>query len=327
MVLVTGASGLVGSFIARALVNNGFSVKALRRETSDISALDDLQDKIQWISSDILDVITLKEIVSSVDYVIHSAGMVSYHQEDKELLYQINVEGTRNLINACLDGKVKKFILISSIATFANHNLNGKPKQVNENSPQKLDNLKTNYAKAKFFAEMEAWRGKTEGLFTMVVNPSVVLGPGNWHESSTRLFRYVYDENKFFIDTKVNYIDVRDLAYIVVNLLQRGNNGDQYIASAGSISYKELFEKMASCFDKKPPSIKTGNFMLRLGYWLSQLKSLITFRRASITKEIISSGNSRVFYSNDKIKQDLLLEFRSIDDTINWSCEQLKAKV
>ncbi len=326
MVLVTGASGLIGSFIVRQLLYNGYQVMALRRETSDLSLLQDIEDQVDWHVADILDIINLRNVVEKADYVIHAAGMVSYDQKDKDKLYQVNVEGTRNLVNACLENNIQKFILISSIATYANQTVSGQLRDVNETTPQKMESLGTNYAKAKYLAEMEAWRGKIEGLFTMVVNPSVVLGPGNWHESSTRLFKYAYDEKKFYIHGAMNYVDVRDLAAIVGKLLSSGRDGDQYIVSAGSICYRDLFTKMAECFNKKPPSVSVGKFMLQIGYWLDQLRSLITLRRPVITKEVKSAGTNRIFYRNDKIKQDLYPDFRSIDDTIKWSCEQLKAK-
>lgn len=326
MVLITGASGLVGSFIIRQLVSEGYQVMALRRESSDISLLHDIEDKIDWHVADILDIIALRKVIEKATIVIHAAGMVSYDQQDKEMLYKVNVEGTRNLVNACLENNVQKFILISSIATYTNHTQNGRLKHINETTPQKMETLGTNYARAKYLAETEAWRGKMEGLYTMVVNPSVVLGPGNWHESSTRLFKYAWDENKFFIHGEINYVDVRDLAAIVAILFREGNNGDQYIASAGSISYQELFTKMAECFDKKPPSVPVGKTMLQLGYWLDQIKSFVTFSRPVITKEVKSAGTHRVYFSNDKIKQDLYPDFRSIDDTIRWSCKQLKVR-
>ena len=326
MVLVTGASGLVGSFVVRHLVEQGYQVMALRRETSDISNLNDIEHRIDWQVADILDIISLRQVVEKADTVIHSAGMVSYDQQDKEMLYKINVEGTQNLVNACLEKKVDKFILISSIATYANHIEKGQLKYINETTPKKMETLGTNYARAKYLAEMEAWRGKMEGLHTIVVNPSVVLGPGKWHESSTRLFKYAWDENKFYIHGDINYVDVRDLAAIVVKLIQEGRDGDQYIVSAGSISYRHLFAKMADHFGKKPPAMAVGKFMLQVGYWLDQIRSLLTFSRPVITKEVKSAGTNRIYYRNDKIKQELYPDFRSIDDTIRWSCEQLKAK-
>lgn len=323
MIFITGANGLLGSNIARRFIHAGVKVSALKRKDSDLSLCRDIMDEIEWIEGDMLDLEGLKKKLNGFELVIHCAGLVSYQSKDKEHIYTINLEGTRNLINVCLSNQIPKFIFISSISTFSSVN---DTKTINEHFKQDLEYLNSNYAKSKYLAELEVWRGHMEGLRTIILNPSVVFGPGDWNKSSTRIFKYIYHENPFFIKGSLNYVDVRDLAEIVMQLSEKEFFGDQYIVNAGSVNYKELFDKIASRFNKKAPQLNVSFLILEVAYFIDKMISFITGKNPLISKELGNAGKKRKQYSSQKLMNSLDYTFTSLDDTLHWTCKQLVSR-
>lgn len=324
MIFITGCNGLVGSFIVRDLVSRNFYVRALRRSSSDLSLIEDIQDKIEWVEGDICDITQLRKVLKGAHTVIHTAALVSFSPSDKKKLFKTNVEGTSNVVNACLNEGVKELIHISSVAAL------GRKKNVftiDEDMIWENSSFNTNYAVSKYLSELEVWRGMEEGLNVTVVNPSVVIGPGNWNEGSSRIFQYVWKEGKFYTEKNLNFIDVRDIAQIVLQLI--GNEkayGNKFILNAGIISYKEFFYKVAQNFNKKAPYIKARPWMGKLAWRVEALKSLITGKKALVTPETARLSQQNFFYDNSKISRFLNFRFRKPDDTINWVCGELRKK-
>jgi len=320
MIFVTGASGLIGSFICRKLLNEGYSVKALRRPSTDLSMLKDIKDKIHWVKGDLLNVSEVENYLAGVDKVIHSAGYISYDKRDEEKIYQTNVEGTANLVNAALSQKVQLFLHLSSVASI------GKDKDVKLSTEDtrwvEEENIST-YAKSKHQSELEVWRGWAEGLNTIIINPSLVLGPGDWEKSSTQVFKYVYDENRFYTSGIVNYVDVRDVAEVTVRLLNRSFGGERFIVSAGSISYKELFEAIATAMDKSPPSVKVNAYMIRLTITFEKIRSRLLGTQPLVTDELGQVSKNQHVYANDKVKKAVDIDFRELEETLRWTCREL----
>ena len=200
MILVTGANGLIGSSICRELLQSKIPFKALRRSHSDLSLLDD--KRVQWVEGDILDPVILHDLLIDVNTVIHCAAVVSYQKADEKLMYEVNVKGTKILVDMCLEMGVEHFIHLSSIAAL------GKKlddHEITEENPWIESPNNSVYARTKYLAEVEVWRAHHEGLSASVVHPSVVLAPGDGLRSSSKLLKYVWDENRFFIDGKLNY--------------------------------------------------------------------------------------------------------------------------
>lgn len=213
MIFVTGANGLVGSFIVRQLLDKGESVRALKRETSDLSLIQAFEKQIEWIEGDLLDYDILNEALKDVDYVIHTAAIVSFDPNDFQDLYITNVEGTANLVNACLANSIKKICHLSSIAAIGKNNKEAKISELTkwENSEQN-----SHYAKSKYLAELEVWRGIEEGLNAVIVNPTIILGPGDWEKSSAKLFKQVWKHSSFYPNGFFHYVDVRDVSTICI---------------------------------------------------------------------------------------------------------------
>lgn len=318
MVFVTGGSGLVGSFLIPELVRQGHQVKALYR--NQIPAVAGA-DNVQWLEGDILDPALLREAVQEVKYVFHCAGLVSYAPQDEELLKQVNIEGTANIVDACLEAGGVKLCHVSSIAAV------GRPKNVgvlNENAKWDPAADLSAYASSKYFAELEVWRGVAEGLDAVVVNPSIVLGPADWNRSSTQLFKYVYDERRFYTAGEANFVDVRDVVEAMLRLTFSEISGERYILNAERVSYKTFFEEVADCFGKRAPAMKVPPLLAEVVWRLEHARSWLTGRRPLITKDTARVAKKTHLFSNDKIRRALNFEFRPVSESVHWVCKELQ---
>ncbi|MFN6943724.1 MAG: NAD-dependent epimerase/dehydratase family protein [Cytophagaceae bacterium] len=323
MFFITGCNGLVGSYIARDLLQKGEKVRALKRKDCDLSLLRDIQEQIDWIEGDISDVSLLDEALKGIDYVIHSAAVISFAPKDKELMFRINVEGTANIVNASLKNSIKNFCHVSSVAALGEKK---DSKNIDETSEFILANA-SNYGYSKYLSELEVYRGIEEGLNAFIVNPSIILGPGNWEKSSSRLFKYVWEENLFFTEGKMNFIDIRDVTSIIIQLMNLTDiKGERFILNAGSVSYKDFFNTVAYHLDVRPPKYKINTFIAEVAWRLEAIKSKITGSSPLITKETARNSRKEVLFNNLKIRETLGVGFRTIEDTINWSCQELKGK-
>lgn len=318
MIAVTGATGLLGSAIIRKLIAEGEQFVAIKRRNSDTSLLGDVAEYVSWREADLTDPVSLDDALQGVTKVIHSAGLVSFNPRDKKKLYDINVNGTRNLINASLHHHIQRFIHVSSVAALS------RPKDVaiiDETQKWVESPLNTVYAESKYLSELEVMRGHEEGLNVVIINPSVILGAGDWNRSSAKFFRYIWKGNSFYTDGFMNYVDVSDVASIALKLLSIPLNGERLILNAGSIPYKSLFEIIARNFNKRPPSIKIEKKLLTLLARLEGIRSFISGADPLITSETARLAKTRINYSNEKIRNKLNFEFQSIDHTIKLCCE------
>ena len=323
MVLVTGATGLIGSFICKILVENGFSVRALFRKNSDFGLVSAFKDKIDWVEADVLDLLGLEKAVQGVEVIIHSAAAISFHKKDHKNMFKVNVEGTANIVNLGTVMGVKQFIHISSVAALGRTKNTG---IINENNKWENSSYNTGYAVSKHLAELEVWRGQEEGMNVVIVNPSVVLGPGDWKKSSTRLFKYVWDKKRFYTKGGMNYVDVRDIAEVVSRLMGSHISGERFIVSAGHISYKEIFALIAQRFQRKPPNVAVNKPLLNLALLFSLIGSFFTGGRSLISSETAKMAGLSFYYDNTKLQNMLNFSFRSLEDTLDWTCQILKAR-
>jgi dihydroflavonol-4-reductase len=318
MIAVTGANGLLGSFIIRKLIEQKESFVALKRPDSDLSLLTDVQHQVTWRDADILNPVALQEAFVDVSHVIHTAAMVSFNPRARNTLYRINVEGTHNVVNACLLKQVKKLIHISSVAAL------GRQKgetSLNEDHKWTDNALNSSYAESKYRAELEVFRGQEEGLNTVMLNPSVILAGADWSKSSAKLFRYVWEEKPFYIENHLNFVDARDVAAVTHQFLHKDFSGQRFILNAGSMELATFFAKVAVRFNKKAPSINLGRPFLNILAFAENLRSWLTHSEPLITSETARLANTRFHYENQKIKKLIDFEFQSIDQTLDWCCQ------
>lgn len=309
---------MLGSFIVRKLLALGEPFIALKRRNSDISLLADVQPSIQWRDADILDPVSTGEALENVSEVIHAAAVVSFNPRDARRIFRVNVEGTRNVVNACLNGQVKKLVYISSVAALGR--LKGQT-EIDEGQKWTDNPLNTTYAESKYLAELEVFRAHEEGLNTVILNPSVILAGADWNKSSAKLFKYVWDERPFYIDSFLNYVDVRDVADATYRLLRADLRGERFILNAGAIALPEFLNKMAVRFSKKPPAMRLNKTVLRLVAASESVRSWLSRSEPLITRETARLAGTRFLYRNEKIKKQLNFEFQTIDQTLEWCCE------
>jgi dihydroflavonol-4-reductase len=330
-ILITGITGLVGSFTARLFLKEGFKVVGLKRANSDLSLLQDIESQIVWHEGDILDILGLEKVIENVNYVIHAAAIVSFAPKDRDKMFKTNVEGTINVVNLCLEKKIKKLCFVSSVAALgrkiSNQNLTNHLIKIDEKATWEDNPLNSNYAKTKYLAEMEVWRGQSEGLNSVIVNPSIILGEADWNKSSTQLLKFVYDEHKFYPAGNLNYVDVEDVAMCIYQLIISDISDERFILSAGQIAYKDFFEKVAPRFLKKAPSTLLNKSFTGIVWRLEAIRSFFTGNAPLISKETALSSSHSFEYQPDKIKKALNFSFRNLEESLDRICENLFKKM
>ncbi len=322
-IFVTGATGLIGSFICRRLIENGYVVRALRRASSALSLVDDISDQITWVEGDILDTVALAEQLAGADGVIHCAALVSYDSRDETRMHKVNVEGTANLVNASLRLGIAYFLHVSSVAAIGRGKAENK---VDETHQANAEEFSTAYARSKHLAELEVWRASSEGLPVAIINPSLVLGPGEWSQGSTKIFKYIWDENRFYINGLANYVDVRDVATVALRLLKSQVTGERFITSAGSIPYAELFGMVARAFSKKPPATRVNPNLIPLASLADSFRARLTGRPQLITNELKQIASNTHIFDNTKVQQTTGITFNPLENTVRWCCHELAKK-
>ncbi len=323
MIGVTGANGLLGSFIVRKLIDENEKFVAFKRKSSDISLLEDVKNKIEWRNLDLRDPVTMDDALQGVTSVIHNAAIVSFNPRHARKISDINIQGTRNIVNACIANQIKRFVYISSVAAL------GRMKgQTNIDETNKwIDNsLNSTYAESKYLAELEVFRGQEEGLSTVILNPSVILAPADWTKSSAQLFKYAWYERPFYIEGSLNYVDVRDVATASYALLESPVENERFILNAGTISFKEFFDSLASKFGTKRPAIKLSKNFLKIVAGLEAFRGWISQSEPLITPETARLAGTYFKYENTKIKNSLHFEFQTLDNTLVWCCRYYMQK-
>jgi nucleoside-diphosphate-sugar epimerase len=320
MIFITGCNGLVGSFVARKLIQEGYQVRALKRPNSDLSLVKDIAGQIEWVEGDVLDLAGLSRATAGASVVIHSAAVISFSPADRAWMHKINVEGTANIVNVCLANGVSRLCHVSSVAAL------GRKKTdlyISEEAKWEHSAYNSYYAQTKYLAELEVWRGMAEGLPGVIVNPSVILGPGNWKEAAQEFFNTVWNQHAFYTGGSINYVDVRDVAQIIFQLIRSEITLERFILNGGNIKIQELFEKIATHFGKKPPYIRVNDLLASVAWRLEYMRSLITGSDPLITRETAQIAQKNYIYMNDKVKKELQYSFYPIDDTIAWTCAAL----
>jgi len=337
MILVTGGTGLVGSHLLFELIKAGKDVKALKRHSSDIEQVrktfswysdnsDELFEKIAWIDGDITDVFSLDEALIGVEEIYHCAGLVSFYKKDRYELERINHHGTANVVNAALKAGIKKLCHVSSVSAL------GKEKQgetITENHLWKTSKRNSFYAISKYAAEREVWRGIEEGLNSIIVIPSIILGPGNWNSGSTKLFTTVSNGMPFYSSGVNGYIDVRDVASLMVKLMNSDLKNERFIFSAEDVSFRDIIAMIAASMGKMKPFIRLAPWMGEVGWRVEQVKLLVGVR-PTFSKEIARAAFGRFYFSNKKLSTALAHDYipipKSINDAARIFLEDAKAK-
>jgi nucleoside-diphosphate-sugar epimerase len=323
MIAVTGANGLLGSFVIRKLLEKHETVVGISRENSDLSLLYDVADQITWRHADIMDPVALSEAMKGVEKVIHTAATVSINPRKAKQIMAINVAGTRNVVNTCLEHNIKRLVHVSSVAALGSQK--GQTR-IDENNKWIDTPFNSVYAESKYYSELEVFRAQEEGLSTVIINPSFILAEANWNISSAQFFKYAWEERPFYINGVMNYVDVYDVAEIVYRLLHDTIEGKRFIASAGNISYYELLKKISGEFGKRTPYIKVPNAILRPFAFIEGIRSAITRTEPKITRDTAKLASTRFLFANENVTKHLNFKFQPIDDTLKRCCRYYMKK-
>lgn len=320
MVLVTGGTGFLGAYIIRELVNKGYAVRAIRRTDHLPAFIPSATWKgVEWIPGDILDVTLLEEAMEGVETVVHAAAKVSFSARDRGQLFSTNIDGTANMVNIALENNIKRFIHVSSVAALGRA---GHGEQVTEEKKWGDSKWNTNYAISKYHGEVEVWRGIGEGLPAAIVNPSTLLGYGDWNSGSCALFRSAFGEFPWYTEGVNGFVDVTDVARAVVCLLETDVSGQRYILNGDNWTFRHLFESMADGFGKKPPSREATPFLAGMAWRMARLKSLFTGQPSILTRESARVARSKTLFDNNKILQQLPgFRFTPLEETIKTACD------
>jgi dihydroflavonol-4-reductase len=326
MILVTGATGLVGAHLLQQLAAGNKPVRAIKRASSDMGLVEKVfrmnnaentLPQVEWVQADLLDIFSLDEALKGINEVYHCGAMVSFHPSLRHQMLKVNIEGTANLVNACLDAGVLKFCHVSSVAALGRSE---EDQHVDEQTIWKHSKRNSIYAKSKYGAEKEVWRGMAEGLQAVIVNPSIIFGVGNWKGGSTEMVKEVWKGLPFYTRGANSFVDVRDVARAMILLMEGNHFGERFVVTSESLAYRQVFNWIAEFLGKKPPYIPVKPFMGEIAWRLYAIKGLFTGTKPAITRETARNASRRYYYSAEKIKQKIGIEFIPVRQSLADCC-------
>lgn len=328
MILVTGGTGLVGSHLLYHLVLENDIVKAIYRKNSNLNAVkkvfsfytdnfEKLFNKIDWIEANLLDVTTLKNALKNATKVYHCAALVSFNRKDYWKMRKVNIEGTANIVNFCIDAKIDKLCFVSSIATL-DKSINSDI--INEESEWISTKNKSGYAITKHGAEIEVWRASQEGVNVIIVNPGVILGAGFWHKGTGELFSKIVKGFNFYSEGITGFVSVNDVVKSMIALMDSAVINEQFVLVAENLSFKTVFYEIAKAFGKEPPKIKVNKFRSSIIWRITTFWAFITNKNPILTKNSAKSLHTKRYYSSDKIIKTLNFKFEKITSVIQTIC-------
>ena len=334
MVLVTGATGFLGSHLIIYLLENNEKITAIFRDENNIYKTkslfyalkkEALFDKIRWVEADILDIPSLENAFQKIEYVYHCAALVSFNPKDEHLMRKINIEGTANVVNLCLAFKIKKLCYVSSIAALGD--LRNDETIITETTEWNPEVNHSDYAISKYGGEIEVWRGQQEGLDVVVINPGIILGIAtNWNQGSGKIFNSIARKITFYTTGTSGFVSINDVVKIMFSLMHSDLKNQKFIVVAENIIFKNLLFEIAAKLYVKKPKFYASKTLTSIAWRIDWLVSKLFFVKSKLSKSMAHSVHSKDLYANNKIKKALNYEFESISDTIQNTAEFYKNK-
>jgi nucleoside-diphosphate-sugar epimerase len=328
MILVTGATGLVGGNLIWYLLQDNERITATRRDSTNIASLyrilsfytstpDIYLARIIWKTADVLNEQSICDAMSGISIVYHCAAIVSLGK-DAGIMSDTNVIGTRNIVNAALKVNVKKLCFVSSIAA-CGRSVNGE--KIDENTTWIDSPMRSAYSRSKYYSEQEVWKGIKQGLNAVIVNPGVILGISGNDNGSAQLFNQVRKGLMFYINGGTAYIDIKDVVEIMIGLTNSDISAEKYVLVGENCSNHEVLSWIADGFGKRRPFIHISRWTLLCIGTLSEWLAKLLHFKPLIDKSTARSATHREYYSNSKIQKVLNHKFTPIKESIKKVCD------
>lgn len=322
---VTGGTGLLGSHLIYALISHGVKVRAIYRETSNRDIIkkligyyggreNELLSRLEWVESDIGNLASLTEVMKGSGNVYHCAAVVSFGNKDKDLVIDNNVQGTANVVKACLENKVRKLCHVSSNAALG---ANDGEMMVNEDHGWDEKGHRSPYGISKYLSEREVWKGMEEGLNAVIVNPTLILGPGDWKRGSVSFFLKIDEGLPFHTNGTNGYVDVNDVARAMIILTDSDIAGERFIVNSENLDYRSFFRMIAKSLKVRGPVIGVPKVLSYPAMFTAHLLETLTGGRSALTKEIVRVAWSQISYDNSKIIKKTGMSFTPVEKTVD----------
>ena len=329
--LLTGATGLVGSHTLLKLVENGVYVKAFVRPNSDYrNRIEEvfslfnqpaslLDQYVTFFEGDILNIGDLEDALDGIESVIHTAAIVREGFETSDRLMKVNVEGTSNLVNLCLDLNVSWFLHLSSVST-----LGPNPEGlVDEDFFFKANPNTSSYALSKYLAEQEVWRASEEGLPVVILNPSIILGASRSMQSSSAIFHAAKKGISFYTNGLHGYVDVIDVSTVIHYLYNIRFSGKRFIVSSQNIENFDFLNAVCESMNSAPPRIRFQKWMTLPAIIIGVIDKIFHKNSTKINRKLLRSAQGRNAYDNARIIEKTGIQFKTVRTSISETAQRM----
>lgn len=323
MFLVIGGSGHLGNVLVRLLLKEDKKIRVIVPPNEDLTSLKNLD--VEVFFCDIRDKTTLKRAFKDIEVVFHLASLISVLPRSRNLIYDVNINGTKNVLDLCLESNVKRLLYVSSVHALKEPSHNTPLTENKDFDPQKVVG---DYAKSKAIATKEVLKSVENGADAVVVHPSGIIGPYDYKLSfmSHVIINYVKKRYPFGINGGYDFVDVRDVAQGIILAYKYGKKGENYILSGEYISIKDLFKILEELTDIKAPSVFLPAWCARFLSLFANLYYYITNEKPTFTSYAVYTLTSNSLMDHTKATKEFGYNHRpikeSIKDTVNWLKEK-----
>ncbi len=323
LALVTGATGFLGSHVARILAEQGADLRLLVRPTSDLRNLDDLKNADRVVG-DLRDAVSIEKALSGCDVVFHVAADYRLWVRDPDEMYRSNVEGTRYLLEAARKQGVRRVVYTSSVATmgFSSGSKNGDV--ADEQSPVGIEDMIGHYKRSKFMAERVAVEAARSGVDVVIVNPTTPIGERDIKPTPTGRIVVDFLKRKFpaYVKTGLNLVDATECARGHVQALEKGKSGERYILGGENLTLKQILDRLGAITGLKSPTVKLPYiFALAAGAVDEVVTGRILGREPRATIDAVRMGRKMMFVSSAKAERELGWRMVPVDGALRRSVD------
>jgi dihydroflavonol-4-reductase len=316
--LITGGTGFLGHHLIKKLINLGYNdIRVLKTKGDDAKLLSNFN--VEYVEGDITNANDVENATKGCNVVFHLVGMISYWDKMNKLQYDINVLGTKNIVNSCLANNVEKLIYVSSNAAVGN--IPGK--LADENTPYNLDKLKVNYCDTKHLGELEIKKGIEKGLNAVIICPASMYGDGDIRRiHSDLMFKFSFPFNHITMPGGLAVVDVDDVAESLIKAWQIGKSGQRYLIIGENLTFTQIRTIIAKEIGINPPNIKLPIWLLKILASIFVFISSITGKKPKLTPAMVNFFTLEFWFDNSKSIKELGITYtpfkESIKRAVKW---------